>query len=647
MIDYYSGQVAIACSTQTENRGDLNLNGIAYEIADYVLYVNYFQYGLGVFTVNLDDQIAASEVNGDDIPLTVRDLVYLYRVIIGDVMPIPGLKHRAPGDSALFVQDTVAHTIFLQYPDSLAAAYLIFVGEVAPELAGGDMTLAYAFDDTLTRVLIYPTGSMKYNFREGLLLNYTGSGQLVSAEVADYYDAIIPAGVTVLTEPFWDRGDLNLNGISNEIADYVLYANYFLYGISVFEIDVARQIAASDVNADGIVLTLRDFIYLYRIIIGDTPPIPKPRFDQRVDTARFMQDTTAHTVTLEYPDSLAAAYLVFTGEVTPELAVGNMLIAWESDSNTVVLIYPFGPGKVCFGEGLLLTYTGSGCLVSAEVADYNDAVIPTSIVGGGEVTAYRGDLNLNYIPYEFADYVVYTNYFIYGLAAFEIDVDAQTAASDVNADGLPLSLADYVYLYRVIIGDAPPIPKFGYNQSGDTAFFFQDTIAQTVTLEYSDSLTTAYLTFSGEIVPELASSEMTLSYAFDSDETQVLISPFTLTKISFGEGLLFSYTGSGNLIDVAVADYSGASIPTKSFGPGDDYVCGDADGNDIVEISDAVYLINYIFVPGAPVPDPMKTGDPDCNEVVEISDAVFLINYIFVPGAPAPCDPDGDGVPDC
>ena len=65
------------------------------------------------------------------------------------------------------------------------------------------------------------------------------------------------------------------------------------------------------------------------------------------------------------------------------------------------------------------------------------------------------------------------------------------------------------------------------------------------------------------------------------------------------------------------------------------YICGDADGNTIVTISDAVYLINYIFA-GGPAPSPLISGDVDCNSIVTISDAVFLINYIFA-GGPAPC----------
>ena len=75
------------------------------------------------------------------------------------------------------------------------------------------------------------------------------------------------------------------------------------------------------------------------------------------------------------------------------------------------------------------------------------------------------------------------------------------------------------------------------------------------------------------------------------------------------------------------------------------YICGDADGNQLVNIADVVYLINYVFG-GGPPPDPLLAGDVDCNALVNIADVVYLINYIFG-GGPDPCDPDGDGIPDC
>gem|GEM_PF-1271502 len=65
------------------------------------------------------------------------------------------------------------------------------------------------------------------------------------------------------------------------------------------------------------------------------------------------------------------------------------------------------------------------------------------------------------------------------------------------------------------------------------------------------------------------------------------------------------------------------------------YVCGDANGDATVNISDAVYLIAYIFA-GGPAPSPLLSGDASCDGTVNISDAVYLIAYIFAGGVP-PC----------
>ena len=65
------------------------------------------------------------------------------------------------------------------------------------------------------------------------------------------------------------------------------------------------------------------------------------------------------------------------------------------------------------------------------------------------------------------------------------------------------------------------------------------------------------------------------------------------------------------------------------------YVCGDANADFAVDISDAVYLIGYIFA-GGPAPNPQLSGDANCDSAVDISDAVYLIGYIFA-GGPHPC----------
>ena len=75
------------------------------------------------------------------------------------------------------------------------------------------------------------------------------------------------------------------------------------------------------------------------------------------------------------------------------------------------------------------------------------------------------------------------------------------------------------------------------------------------------------------------------------------------------------------------------------------FICGDANADSSVNVSDAVYIINYVFS-GGNAPDPLESGDTNCDLSVNVSDAVYLINYVFS-GGNMPCDPDGDLMPDC
>jgi hypothetical protein len=88
---------------------------------------------------------------------------------------------------------------------------------------------------------------------------------------------------------------------------------------------------------------------------------------------------------------------------------------------------------------------------------------------------------------------------------------------------------------------------------------------------------------------------------------------------------------SGNLV-LPSADtvlYSGSALLTIPF------IRGDANRDGVVDISDVVYLLNYLFIHGpAPVPT-LDAGDANCDRVVDASDLVYLLNYLFVNG-PAP-----------
>jgi Peptidase C10 family/Dockerin type I domain len=70
-------------------------------------------------------------------------------------------------------------------------------------------------------------------------------------------------------------------------------------------------------------------------------------------------------------------------------------------------------------------------------------------------------------------------------------------------------------------------------------------------------------------------------------------------------------------------------------------LCGDANRDDIINVSDIVYLINYIFISGSSAPHPLCSGDSDGNGIINISDAIWNINYIFIDGnhpIPGCCD---------
>jgi len=62
---------------------------------------------------------------------------------------------------------------------------------------------------------------------------------------------------------------------------------------------------------------------------------------------------------------------------------------------------------------------------------------------------------------------------------------------------------------------------------------------------------------------------------------------------------------------------------------------GDVNTDGQLDISDAVYLISYIFDNGNS-PEPLLIADCDCNNSVNISDIVYLIRYLFGNG-PIPC----------
>ena len=61
--------------------------------------------------------------------------------------------------------------------------------------------------------------------------------------------------------------------------------------------------------------------------------------------------------------------------------------------------------------------------------------------------------------------------------------------------------------------------------------------------------------------------------------------------------------------------------------------CGDFNTDGLINVGDAVCIINYIFK-GGPAPNPVCIGDANADGSVNVADALWIINYVFKGGMP-------------
>jgi hypothetical protein len=141
-------------------------------------------------------------------------------------------------------------------------------------------------------------------------------------------------------------------------------------------------------------------------------------------------------------------------------------------------------------------------------------------------------------------------------------------------------------------------------------------------------------------------------YTVDLQQWQILRGPANPILTDFGVVAVRAVSDSTvmtcNYQDDTVTELDSAGNVLARFHTGDGPTAlakypecflrvGDADGNGIINISDGVYLIAYIFG-GGDAPVNSDAGDADNNGLTNISDAVYIIAYIFGGGdAPSGC----------
>ncbi|MBI3872101.1 MAG: T9SS type A sorting domain-containing protein [candidate division Zixibacteria bacterium] len=212
--------------------------------------------------------------------------------------------------------------------------------------------------------------------------------------------------------PHDDRGDINLNNIANEVGDAVLFTNYFIYGPDVFTLPQSQggyresQILASDVNDDGVPLTVADLIYLIRVITGDAQPFPNdpgnPKMSPYLNSGTANMRVENNTVHVQTNSSveLGGALLVFRysgmGVGTPVLspAAANLRMASHAENGELrVLVYAWDKGaRVNAGANEILTIptTGDGAIELADVqmSDASGALLSSSAAKSAVPTEY-------------------------------------------------------------------------------------------------------------------------------------------------------------------------------------------------------------------------------------------------------------------
>jgi hypothetical protein len=292
-LEFINGGICVFDPDSIDDRGDLNLNNVAYEIADAVLYSNYFVYGLRVFVINVAGQIAASDVNADGLTLTVADLVLLIRIITGEASPITG-KILPVDEPMLLTTERLGNTTEIRSvtSDDIGGAHFVFdlsgavsVDDVRLGADASNMDLGWAVENNQLRILIHDTQSERISAGQNSLVEIVTSGEgsieLVLADAADYNGR--PYEVVAKTTELPSTWTLDQNypnpfnpttAISFSLADQADWrlTIYNINGAVVREFTGSSAAGSVTVEWDGATSngnTAASGVYLYRLEAGE------------------------------------------------------------------------------------------------------------------------------------------------------------------------------------------------------------------------------------------------------------------------------------------------------------------------------------------------------------------------------------------
>ena len=215
--------------------------------------------------------------------------------------------------------------------------------------------------------------------------------------------------------------------------------------------------------------------------------------------------------------------------------------------------------------------------------------------------------------------------------------------NDTRLNGMSLGLEFDTYSGTIIwdpdYGDIPPA-QIENDAIGNLSYIFNP-------LGFEDNLLPDSILFGGPYLPDMIpglpanSMRKCITFRFYIPDTAPL-EDFCVDNIFIPNYGYWLFEDDGGEI---VPDYFGCQnssqsnpdCPAVCFPVRSDIwrMCGDINGDFAVNVSDFVYLLDYIFH-NAPMATPWVQADVTCNGRVNISDVAYLIAYLFA-GGNFPC----------
>ena len=230
---------------------------------------------------------------------------------------------------------------------------------------------------------------------DNTLTSPTGA-KIVQADIAytDGYIGIMDIGEIRI-------GDINLNGLTYEIADAIYFTNYFITPAS-YPFNVL-QYANSDVNRDNIVATIADLVRLISILVNGG----SARMDVSGSVASSVHtEETSTGIALKYESDVPVGGVLVTLECGSPLdldmitcSTPDMTVTASQDGARIkVLVYSMAGASMPEGDHEFLTLEGvEDCsILSVDMSSDDGRTMSVSLAAGIESLPFEFLLEQNY-----------------------------------------------------------------------------------------------------------------------------------------------------------------------------------------------------------------------------------------------------------